>query len=135
MMGSSGVAAAVAIAIALAVPARPTQAAAGDDTARADAPEDRDDESSDGPTADDEALVIVPMPALVVVLQNLENAKGAPLTRDEVLEARDEAHCVVLPRSAVRKLESSRGYVDIDPERAWEEWQAYKAGSEDGAEP
>ena len=74
----------------------------------------------------EDELVIVHVPALVAVLAYLENEKGSPLTEAEVLSATDEASAMVMPRSAQRAIEKSRGYTDIDPENAWEEWLAFK---------
>lgn len=74
----------------------------------------------------EDELVIVHVPALVAVLAHLENEKGSPLTEAEVLSATDEANAMVMPKSAQRAIEKSRGYTDIDPENAWEEWLAFK---------
>jgi hypothetical protein len=71
---------------------------------------------------DEEDLIIAPVPALVAVLLNLEDKKGAPLTEAEVLEIRDNAACIVMPRDAHASVVESRGYADIDPARVWEEW-------------
>lgn len=71
----------------------------------------------------DEPLVPTPIPALVAILLNKEREKGEPLTENEVLEVRDNAACMMLPLSAKQKMEESRGYPDIDPEYAWEQWQ------------
>ena len=76
---------------------------------------------------DNEDLIIAPVPALVAVLLSLERKKGAPLSEAEVLEARDKASCIVMPRSAYEQVAQTRGYPDIDPERAWEEWQDVRA--------
>jgi hypothetical protein len=79
-------------------------------------------------TSDDQGhLIITLVPALVALLLNLEKAKGEPLTEAEVLHARDNAASIALPRKAHEALIKSRGYPDIDPERAWEEWLAFKA--------
>ena len=72
--------------------------------------------------ARDQDLVIVPIPALVAVLRSLELGKGAPLTEEEVLEIRDDAACIALPPTVVARLAETRGYADIDPANAWEEW-------------
>ena len=72
-------------------------------------------------------LIITPVPALVAVLLNLEMQKGSPLTEAEVIEARDKAACIAMPRSAHNAVVESRGYADIDPEHAWEEWLSFKA--------
>ncbi|MBI1676320.1 hypothetical protein [Shewanella sp. DW31] len=70
-----------------------------------------------------EELVPVLVPALVAVLLNKEHEKGAPLTEKEVLEIRDNAVCIMMPVSVISKMEESRGYLDLDPEYAWEQWQ------------
>ncbi|MFD9900164.1 hypothetical protein ACHMW4_12365 [Mesorhizobium sp. UC22_110] len=79
------------------------------------------------PPAED-PLVIVPVPALVAVLLAMEEKKGSPLTQAEVLRIRDDAHSIVMPASIVRELAAERGYTDIDPENAWEEWGQFRSG-------
>jgi hypothetical protein len=76
---------------------------------------------------EDEPLVPVPIPALGVLLLNLEKMKGAPLTEQEVLEARDKAACIMLRLSAKRAMDEKRGYQDINPENVWLEWQDLRA--------
>jgi len=71
----------------------------------------------------DDQLIITPVPALVAVLLAKEKEKGAPLTQTEVEEITDKAECIAMPRHARQKVDESRGYQDIDPERAWEQWQ------------
>ena len=71
--------------------------------------------------ADPLCLVIVP--ALVAILLNAEQAKGAPLTEAEVIGIRDSAQCIAMPASAAAAVEAERGYKDIDAEAAWPEWQ------------
>jgi len=68
-------------------------------------------------------LIITPVPALVAVLLSKEREKGSPLTREEVEDITDKAVCIAMPRHARKKVEESRGYEDIDPEHAWEQWQ------------
>ena len=75
-----------------------------------------------GNDAQDEQLVIVPFPPLVTLLEQHEAAKGAPLTEEEVLGIRDGAVCMTMHRSRAEQLEESRGFPDIDPANAWEEW-------------
>ena len=70
-----------------------------------------------------EDLQIVPVPALVAVLYHKESEKGSPLTEAEVLEIRDKAACIAMPRFAFLQVEAQRGYRDINPDFAWEEWQ------------
>ena len=79
--------------------------------------------SNENAPDDDEELHVVPVPALVAVLLNKEREKGAPLTEGEVASIRDGASCIAMPSSAKRSVEQARGYVDIDPENAWVEWQ------------
>jgi hypothetical protein len=71
----------------------------------------------------EEELFPVPVPALIAVLLNKENEKGAPLTEQEVLDIRDNAVCIMMPVSVITKMEDSRGYPDVDPEFVWEHWQ------------
>lgn len=73
-----------------------------------------------------EPLVPTPVPALAVLLLNLEKQKGSPLTEAEALEARDKAACIMLPLSQKRAMDQARGYRDIDPENVWEEWLAIR---------
>jgi hypothetical protein len=73
-----------------------------------------------------EDIVIVHVPPLVAILSFREKAKGAPLTQSEVLAVRDQAPCMALPRQEATQLAAGRGYDDIDPENAWEEWQAVR---------
>ena len=71
----------------------------------------------------DDEVLIVPVPALVAVLLNREREMGRPLTEDEVIGIRDSAECIAMPVHAFEKVEEGRGYVDIDPENVWAEWQ------------
>jgi hypothetical protein len=68
-------------------------------------------------------LIITPVPALVAILLAKEREKGTALTREEVEEITDKAECIAMPRHARKKVDESRGYEDIDPEQAWEQWQ------------
>ena len=76
-------------------------------------------------------ILIVPVPAFVAVLLNLEREKGAPLTEREVLSARDNAACIAMRRSHLDMIVATRGYDDIDMENAWEEWQAVRLSFDD----
>jgi hypothetical protein len=84
--------------------------------------------NADTPETND-PLVPVPIPALGVLLLNLEKQKGAPLSEQEVLQARDKAVCMMLPLSKKRLMDEKRGYEDINPENAWSEWQAFRAAA------
>ena len=68
-------------------------------------------------------LIIYPIPSLVATLLNRERAKGSPLTEEEFIAIRDTAPAVALTREDVAKVEERRGYIDIDPENCWVEWQ------------
>ncbi len=73
-----------------------------------------------------EPLMIVPVPALCVVLLSLENSLQRPLSEAEVLDALDKAACIAMPLSVWRQVEESRGYRDLDPENVWVEWQSLR---------
>lgn len=70
-----------------------------------------------------EDLVPVFIPALSVMLINLEDKKGEPLTQEEVLEIRDNASCIMMTKTDAEKMAKSREYLDIDPENCWYDWQ------------
>ncbi len=61
------------------------------------------------------------MPSLVVLLSALEAKKGT-LTREQVEEATRAGVCIALDHRKAKLLERTRGYADIDPELAWEQW-------------
>jgi len=61
------------------------------------------------------------VPSLVAVLTALEKKSG-PLTRDQVEEATRQGSCIAVAHRHAREMERTRGYVDIDPELAWEQW-------------
>lgn len=66
------------------------------------------------------------IPALIAVLTALER-KAGPLNRKQVEAARDAAACITMSHRDSQKLERSRGYADLDPELAWEQWQVIVA--------
>ncbi|RWF00442.1 hypothetical protein [Mesorhizobium sp.] len=68
-------------------------------------------------------LIIYPIPSLVATLLNRETAKGSPLTEDEVIQIRDSCPAIALTQEDARRVDESRGYLDIDRENCWEEWQ------------
>jgi hypothetical protein len=63
------------------------------------------------------------MPALGVLLTALEAQSSRPLTRQQVEDARDNAACITMKHRDAQALERSRGYADLNPELAWEQWQ------------
>jgi hypothetical protein len=75
----------------------------------------------------EEPLVAVFVPPLVDVIRFAEDAKGEPLTEAEVAAIRDQAVCITMRQSHAQALESKRGYPDLDPENAWQEWQAIRS--------
>jgi hypothetical protein len=64
---------------------------------------------------------------LVVLLAGAEKKKGEPLTREEVLDIRDNAAFVMMSPEQARKFYSSLdAQVSVhrmNPDRIWEEWQ------------
>lgn len=71
----------------------------------------------------DENLVPFFMPALGAILLHKEDEKGTPLTEDEVLEIRDSSPCIMMKPEDAGQMHASRGYVDIDPENCWYDFQ------------
>ncbi|SDW79787.1 hypothetical protein SAMN05421504_1011535 [Amycolatopsis xylanica] len=74
--------------------------------------------------AGEDDLVIDFSPPLVAVLLAAERSKGSPLTEEEVLDIRDRATCIRLPRSVAKATAEQRGYPDLDAEQCWEQWRA-----------
>jgi hypothetical protein len=75
----------------------------------------------------DQQLIPVFIPALVTLLVRAELLKGSPLTEQEVLAIRDEGACIMMRVEHVLAVDERRGYGDIDPEQAWEQWQEARA--------
>lgn len=78
-------------------------------------------------------LVQVFMPSLVSVLLRAEDHKGAPLTPEEAFEIRDKAAVVMMRPAVADEISTTRGYLDIDPENLWYDWQMLRR--ELGREP
>jgi hypothetical protein len=57
------------------------------------------------------------------VLAALEQKAGRRLTRMQVEEATSNGVCIAMKQRDAQTLERTRGYADIDPELAWEQWQ------------
>jgi hypothetical protein len=72
---------------------------------------------------DEEEVVPVPIPALVALLLRAEQLKGSQLAEEEVIRIRDGAVCMTMTVEMKMQLEEKRGYSDLDPEFAWEQWQ------------
>ena len=54
---------------------------------------------------------------------NKERGKGCPLSERNVLAIAQNCECIAMPLHAKSEVVESRGYSDIDPENAWEEWR------------
>ena len=68
-------------------------------------------------------LVPVFMPALATILIAAEDKKGEPLDETEVLGIRDSAVCIMMKQTDAVQMAESRGYLDIDPQNCWYDWQ------------
>jgi hypothetical protein len=66
------------------------------------------------------------MPPLVVLLHALEQKTG-PLTRRQVEETTERGTCVAVEHRHAQEMERARGYADIDPDLAWEQWCVVRA--------
>jgi hypothetical protein len=66
------------------------------------------------------------IPALVVLLHALEKQSG-PLTRRQVEETTKQGTCAAVEHRHAQEMERARGYADIDPELAWEQWCVVRA--------
>ncbi|MED5371811.1 MAG: hypothetical protein VX899_12395 [Myxococcota bacterium] len=64
----------------------------------------------------------VHIPALVAILMSQQQQLGRPLTQAEVEAVADEAPTIEMELGAARAMDRSRGYVDLEPRRAWEQW-------------
>ena len=73
--------------------------------------------------ADESPLVLMALPALLVLLLAVEKEKGRELRKEEVLAVRDHAVFAMVPAKLQAGIEASRGYVDLDPDNVWVEWQ------------
>ena len=78
----------------------------------------------------DDDLIITPIPALCLMLLNMEKQKGSPLTEAEVVAARDAATCMTVSRKVHDAMQASRGYRDLDLENVWEDWLGFRAWME-----
>lgn len=69
------------------------------------------------------ALVLVMMPSLTAQLAAAEQKRERPLTQPEVEQIVDQASAIAMERADAFNLERARGYADIEPALAWEQWQ------------
>lgn len=63
------------------------------------------------------------IPSLVAVLTSLEVKNERPLTEAQVRKVVEDAPSIAVEVSAAIAMERARGYVDIEPRLAWEQWQ------------
>jgi hypothetical protein len=63
------------------------------------------------------------MPTLVSILLAAERSKGSPLLEDEVERLADKCTAIAMSLADAIELERSRGYADLEPRRAWDQWQ------------
>jgi hypothetical protein len=68
------------------------------------------------------------IPSLVSLLTAAESSTGRSLTRREVEEIVATGPAIAMEPRDVQALERSRGYADIEPELAWEQWQIVRRG-------
>jgi hypothetical protein len=80
-------------------------------------------------------LALTPIPPLLTLLVAMEKKAQRPLVRDEVLKVRESMVCMAMKHADARALEIARGYADLDPELAWEQWQLVRRrfANRDGA--
>ncbi|XVV14745.1 DUF4261 domain-containing protein [Actinoplanes sp. CA-131856] len=69
------------------------------------------------------------IPPLVALLTAAEEKAGRPLRREEVETVTDEGACVMMSHADAKELERGRGYADLEPRLAWEQWQTVRANS------
>ena len=78
-------------------------------------------------TVDAPDLLPTPMPSLSAVLTASESSQQRPLTKAEVEATVENCACVAMHPGDVAELERSRGYADIEPQLAWEQWQIVRS--------
>jgi hypothetical protein len=66
------------------------------------------------------------VPSLAALLLSAEKKKGQPLTQSETEALRDRASATVVLPTSEKQVEDRRGYKDIDPAHAWQEWQVLR---------
>jgi len=73
------------------------------------------------------SLIPTIMPPLVAQLLATERSQGRALTQREVADLVSNSAAVAMQPRDVLALERSRGYADIEPELAWEQWQIVRS--------
>ena len=73
--------------------------------------------------------------AAVCASDPTRNSKqGTPLTKKQVEEIRDGAQCMMMKHRDAQKMERGRGYADIDPELAYEQWCVVRENRDEDGE-
>lgn len=67
------------------------------------------------------------MPSLAAVLTAAEKKAGKKLTKKQVEKIRDEAPCMTMDHRDAQRLERKRGYADLEPTLAYEQWQVLRS--------
>jgi hypothetical protein len=76
-----------------------------------------------GSTEKPAKLTPVFVPSLVAMLLAAENKAGRALTREQVEAIRDESTCIAMKPRDAQQMERQRGFADLEPTLAWEQWQ------------
>ncbi|MER2565741.1 MAG: hypothetical protein ABTQ32_33770 [Myxococcaceae bacterium] len=74
-----------------------------------------------------DSLAYVFMPSLAAVLTAAEKKAGKKLTKKQVEKIRDEAPCMTMDHRDAQRLERKRGYADLEPTLAYEQWQVLRS--------
>ena len=72
-------------------------------------------------------LVLVIVPPLVETLSLAETSARRSLSQSEVADLVSKGAAIAMPPKDAIALERSRGFADIEPELAWEQWQIVRA--------
>ena len=72
--------------------------------------------------------VPVIMPSLSALLLATQRQHDRPLTEAEVTALVDGAPAISMSAADALALERSRGYADLEPRRAWAQWQSIRDG-------
>jgi hypothetical protein len=72
-------------------------------------------------------LTPVFVPTLVSILAAAAKKSGRPLSRAEVEALRDGSPCIAMKHRDAKNMEQARGYADLNPALAWEQWEAHRA--------
>lgn len=74
-----------------------------------------------------DSLAYVFMPSLAAVLTAAEKKAGKKLTKKQVETIRDSSSCVAMEHRDAQRMERKRGYADLEPSLAWEQWQVLRS--------